>query len=99
MGHDYCHRHERLCSHNCPDCSSNSNLDECRSMTHENIFGKTKGRFDEGAALKDQRSLVDQFTWAFAAMPDEMKHQAMLQFNQMFAHPHCPVKFHIEAAP
>lgn len=61
----------------------------------ENIFGKQRGRFDEDKAKKDILSLIDQFKWNFAAMNEDMKEEAVKQFNLMFSHPHCNTKFEI----
>jgi hypothetical protein len=49
--------------------------------------------FNEVIAKRTQRNLYDDFRGAFAAMPAEMKDEAVDRFTQEFSHEHRNPKF------
>ena len=48
MGHDYCHREERLCTRSCPDCSSKSEADyaKARRASEDAIAAQNRSEAD-----------------------------------------------------
>lgn len=50
----------------------------------ENMFGKIRGRFDEGAAREQDRTLVDATMAAICAMPDAEFQRFLITFRRVF---------------
>jgi hypothetical protein len=55
----------------------------CVQNVDENIFGKSRSKFDEAMAHRSCELAIQQIIWSFASLPEKYKHDCVDAFNAL----------------